>query len=156
MRRTLRILAICAFAYSIAQAWYSLGQLATYPQVFALFPQVVRSTNWALGIATAVVALVDSAQHRRWWHVGAFGALVPLTTYAGYLPIMLFPLIPALNSLGVAGGLRLYLLSYAVPTILTALLILAGEMFPRLAMPHLTPAHEQDDGLEIHYSSLER
>jgi hypothetical protein len=156
MRRTLRILAVCALAFSILEAWYSLARLVTYSDVFVLFPTVLRTTNVALGIATAVVALVDSAQQRRWWLTGAFAVLVLLIAYAQYLPYLLAPLIPALNSLSEVAGLRLFLLSYAVPTILTALLMLAGEILPRPGIPRLSPAHEHDEGLEIHFSSLDR
>lgn len=156
MRRTLRILAVCALAFSILELWYSLTRPATYPDMFSAFLGLLLTTNVGLGIATAVVALVDSAQQRRRWRVGTFAILAVLTTYVGYLPYLLAPFIPMLTSQSGMTGLRILLLIYAVPTISTALLILAGELLPRPGIPQFSLVHEQDDGLEIHYSSLDR
>jgi hypothetical protein len=66
-------------------------------------------------------------------------------------------LIPTLSSFGDTAWLRLFVLSYAAPTILTALVILGGDMLPRLAEGRALIAEAQDnDSLEIHYPSLER
>jgi hypothetical protein len=156
MRRTLRSLAICALAFSILEASYSVARLATTSEaVFAIVPQLLRTTNVALGLATAVVALVATAQERRWWRAGAFGSLALLIPYAGYLSSLLSSLVPALNSLSEDAGWKLFLLSYAVPTIVTAVLILANEMRPRSSFSQPPPAHEHDEGLELHFSSLD-
>jgi hypothetical protein len=55
--------------------------VAAYPRLFILLPQLLRTTNTSLGLATAVVALVACAQERRWRLVAVYGFLAVLTPY---------------------------------------------------------------------------
>ena len=153
MNRALRILALCALVYSVLQVWYSLTSLDKTQVAVSLVSQVLRTTSVALGLATAVVALVAAAEERRWRRVAVFGFLAVLTPYGGYLIEELYVLAPALNPWFETEGLLLFMLSYTVPTIATALVILAGNILPKAGRPHLSEA--PDDALEIHYSSIE-
>jgi hypothetical protein len=96
---------------------------------------------------------VAAAQERRWGRVAVFGFLAALTPYGGYLIDEFSVLVPTLNSWFETSGLRLFMLSYAVPTIATTLAILLGEVLPKASQPQVSVA--LDDGLEISYSSFD-
>jgi hypothetical protein len=149
MNRTLRALALASLTFSVALALYSLLSFTSYGQVFAVSAQVLRTTGTALGLATAVVATVASAQARRWWFVSVFLWLAVLTPYSPYLFYWASTTIPAFQPTSEIAGLRAFLLSYAVPPVVTALVILARDSFERLSHSPTGVVGDEADGLEF-------
>jgi hypothetical protein len=149
MNRTLRALALASLTFSVALALYSLVSFTSYVQVLAVYAQVLRTTGTALGLATAVVAAVASAQARRWWFFSVFLWLAVLTPYSPYLLNWASSTIPAFQSTSEIAGLRAFLLSYAAPPAVTALVILARDLLEHLPHSPAGVAGDEDDGLEF-------
>lgn len=148
MSRTLRTLATITLLYAVANAFYSLPQLATYVQVFGVFPQVLRTTGVTLGLATAIVALVTSAQRRQWRWFGLLLVLALVNPYGGFLIGFVFWVTPALNSVSTQVGLMAFLLSYLLPPLITACAVLAYTLSQR------GMARSRGKLPELEYSSL--
>jgi hypothetical protein len=85
MTRTIRALAIVSLTFSTLLSFYSLSAFTSYSEAFTVFPQVLRTTATAMGLATAIVAAVASAQARHWRLFTALLGLAILTPYSPYL-----------------------------------------------------------------------
>ena len=63
--------------------------------------------------------------------------------------LLAFPTIPAFQTTSEIAGLRAFILSYAVPPVVTALVILARDSFERLSHSPTGVAGDEADGLEF-------
>lgn len=148
MSRTLRTLATITLIYTVANAFYSLPQLTNYEQVFALLPQVLRTTGVTLGLALAVVALVASAQRREWRWFAPLLFLALLNPYGGFLIDFVYSAVPALRDVSTQAGLTAFLLSYLLPPLVTACAVLA------YTLPRRGTGNPRGKLPELEYSSL--
>jgi hypothetical protein len=149
MTRSISALAVVCLTLCITLALYSLSALTSFSAAYAVFPQILRTTGTALGLVTGAMGLVASAQARRWRLFTIILCLVILTPYSPYLMGWAFSVLPAFSAVSEQTGLRVFLLSYAIPTAVMSILVLVGAWRARLSQPSLGTLAYTTDELEV-------
>ena len=156
MTRTLRTLALVTIAFSLVLAIYSFSQ-SSYgfdgDMYTAFLAQLLRTTVTALGLSLAVLALVASAQTRRLGWLSAYMVLAIVTTFGP--EFVTFPPVDIWffrflgpSAIGDAYG-QLLTLSFCIPPVATALLVLGEDSRNRLWHTTPSPTGGEADDLEI-------